>query len=980
MKRTLFLVAIAILAWLFCSEYNPFDNPSNVSMSILADKSPVYRDSAIAIFTTETLTVAAAVREKIDSFTIAAEGNKYWRDTTVCAPISSDEYTFLFSYPDTGIKKVFLKTYRDNGDIAPLEFSVTVYSPLTQDTVDIEADKPCTLSTPPVGEPVTYAWSFGQTQSGLKIIASKSNSYTGTIEPEQSAHQGYVWVFDSLGNLSPKYPFYYNFIDTSGPKIYCINEGVGITDDTVITGSKSFIFKIECHDIAGVGGAHCNSTSFDDSATSGSGNYTEYYKTLHSMDTVSAYIIADIRAWDRNNKESSRTFFIRYDISGPKEIITIIQPPTNPYTTSKASFDIIASVDNPVGESVIVSINHIESSVPANIDTINANTEADVLYTATLKSGSNTFVFSVFEADSSANILDKDTQSIILITGTTDTTSPYINRLSVNGKPGDRHYVAGNTAILELEAFDENMSSVVINGKTKTEAGKYIWRDTLALTGSVQLFAMALTDASKNQTLDTVWVQKNSIPEISPLVYFPKTLVINRPWSRDFTVADLDHDTVGVTFQAAFGGSIPPATSVNLKKTGLQKWVIYWTGAATNDMIQTSYKTELELFDKKQKNKYPWNFTITDSTSAISYIFKMMLPPGIDTTASGHLDLSFINVPVTINCALIAQAKPLQESDTITVIQPGQAIKFPADAGDSCLFSLTFNPREKEADEKMMIAVIDKDGIAEMVDTVSIIYKVGFPAYIDSLGWMLRSDTGIKADQNLVIEWSGITIKLTQNTYTNSTYGIQTMPQLIPAGAIANTYPVVHFTPKNHSNLIGASVNWITGPFTLFFVAKLDTSAVHDTANILASAGPEKFIGLGVFKSKMGATAQSLMGPVNADSTITCDLTLSNNRWYILCFASERGIGGGPGPAQSFVKMWLDGKAGANNTITFPPFGGSVDLSYLILGGGAKHLAQKNWNGGMANVIKYSKYLNDEDRMAVVRYLAWRYKINISNY
>ena len=185
-------------------------------MEIVADKSSIHADGSLSVFTTESLTVVATVRENIDSFTLSAEGNRYWEDTLIAAPISTGEYTFRFSYPDTGDIKISLNTYRNNGDVIPVEFSLNVTSPLAQNSITVEGGTPFSLSTPPVGDnDVMYNWKF-QKQDGQPLVLSYPLSSNNIqISDILSGNTGYLWVEDSLGNTSPEEVFNYIYIYTT---------------------------------------------------------------------------------------------------------------------------------------------------------------------------------------------------------------------------------------------------------------------------------------------------------------------------------------------------------------------------------------------------------------------------------------------------------------------------------------------------------------------------------------------------------------------------------------------------------------------------------------------------------------------------------------------------------------------------------------------------------------------------------------------
>ena len=971
MKKSFFLLAGVVFFWMFCSEYNPFDDPSNVDMVIIGQKSSIHTDSIIAIFTAESLTVSAVVKEKIDSFTITANGNRYWEDTSIIVPISSDEYTFRFSYPDTGDIKITLKTYRDNGDIIPKEFSLSVSSPLAQNDIIIEGGTPCSLSTPPVGDnDVMYNWQFQKQDKQPLVLSYPFSSNNTQITDVLSGNTGYLWVEDSIGNKSPEVLFNYNYIDTTGPVILCINQG--INGDTVVTGASSFVFKVECNDNLGIGGALVNDALFTDSTVNIKS--TVYYKTFTNMDTLSTYFPVVVKAWDTDNNENTKTFYIRYDINGPKEIILIKNPPYSPYTTDKAFYDIIADISNPEDDSVTVTINHVETGSTVNLDTLAGNAEKTVTYTASLQLGSNTIEIAVI--DTGNNIIAKDTAKLEYISGNEDKNPPYINKIMVNGIEGESHFIPGDRAILELEAFDEHMDSVVINGKQKIEESKYHWKDTLALNGELQYFFIHLNDSSGNYTNDTVFVMRNYLPIITPAVSWPRTLILNKPWSQTFSVYDADGDSVYIAHVPEVGSTLPDSGSITFTPLGQKRWNVRWSGKVLNpgQSVNKYHETYVALVDGKQYNAYPWNFTIKDSTQAKAYQFFIFLPAGVDTTENGVLDLSTITQPANILCIVVADAKPFSDDDIIAVIQQDKILSFGTDAVDTNWFSLTFIPEEKKSEEAMVIMVVDSAGEETIVDTLHVIYSYGFPDDIDSLGFLLQSDTGTVVEEEFLVGWHGISIKLEKNQHTNDEYDTLTMPRLLPD--ILHGYPAALFTPENHSNLLGNIKDWAKGPFTIFFVARKEPSRPPDTTNILISAGAAQFFGLGVFSGKMGITGYITNNSgIQADTTLTCDLKVMNNRWHILCFSTRNGLGSD----QVELKMWVDGYSGPNSSLSFPSVSTGVDLNYVMLGGGGKELALKNWCGEMVEILKYSKYLSEVEMDAVFKYLSSKYKIKLSD-
>ncbi|MGB7568115.1 MAG: hypothetical protein WBM07_09655, partial [Chitinivibrionales bacterium] len=96
--------AIVLGIMLQCSrDYNPFENYANAQVTVnpVASSANIREGDTLNIFTTETLAVFTSVREKIDSFIVQADGNRYWSGDTTIKPPFSVNYLFLLSYADT---------------------------------------------------------------------------------------------------------------------------------------------------------------------------------------------------------------------------------------------------------------------------------------------------------------------------------------------------------------------------------------------------------------------------------------------------------------------------------------------------------------------------------------------------------------------------------------------------------------------------------------------------------------------------------------------------------------------------------------------------------------------------------------------------------------------------------------------------------------------------------------------------------------
>jgi hypothetical protein len=103
------LLAIAACL-LFCSqEYNPFSDFNNAGAFIA--KTSLKNHDTVEIFSTESLHVAVAVKELVDSFRVSTTANRLWatpESTVTSTMFGSEPCTFLISFFDTGWQSVIL--------------------------------------------------------------------------------------------------------------------------------------------------------------------------------------------------------------------------------------------------------------------------------------------------------------------------------------------------------------------------------------------------------------------------------------------------------------------------------------------------------------------------------------------------------------------------------------------------------------------------------------------------------------------------------------------------------------------------------------------------------------------------------------------------------------------------------------------------------------------------------------------------------
>lgn len=173
MKRLILaFVPLLLFALLRCSnDYDPY-NFSNAQVHLITTAGMIKDGDTVHIFTTDTLGFFAIVQEKIAGISLHSDSNMLWTDTSIASPVSSGDYRFLLSFPDTGKQLVTITTKRTNGDVSALTLSLFARSPLSQKNITAALGTPCTLSTTPVGDRVYYTWSFGTYRGYTETVTS----------------------------------------------------------------------------------------------------------------------------------------------------------------------------------------------------------------------------------------------------------------------------------------------------------------------------------------------------------------------------------------------------------------------------------------------------------------------------------------------------------------------------------------------------------------------------------------------------------------------------------------------------------------------------------------------------------------------------------------------------------------------------------------------------------------------------------------
>jgi hypothetical protein len=442
-------VAIVLVLMSTCvKDYNPFENYSNAQVTVLPDASSknIREGDTLSIFTTETLAVFTTVREKIDSFIVRANGNRYWSSNTIKPPFSVN-YLFLLSYPDTGKKQIYISTFKSNNTIDSLQKPLALYvrSPLKQKDFTADYGAICTLSTPPMGDgTVMYAWTF---DTAVIVQSPFNDNHTSVLGVQiEKKLTGYLWVFDTIDTFkSTSTPFSYEFT-VPPPQIQCASKGLQ-GGDTVVSGSDTLMFLLQFVNpsISGKDSIVIVKPVLQNNRLTYntiSGIYSRQltgilaYSVLNPEQvTVKAMnILPDTTLWTLD------TFYLYYKPSGPQSELVRLQflDPANSITTRLDSIFLIVDAFKLIQDSVIVKaqINGVKV-VPLDTFSDTANSAKTCMWTVHLPAASlasSSFPDTIkVTASNLKNVKEADTSLIIFHNSNVqDISPPHIWSIFIN--------------------------------------------------------------------------------------------------------------------------------------------------------------------------------------------------------------------------------------------------------------------------------------------------------------------------------------------------------------------------------------------------------------------------------------------------------------------------------------------------------------------------------------------------------------------
>jgi hypothetical protein len=541
--RILFCLIVLLLTCV--KEYNPFEDYSNVNVHI--EYQSFQNGNRISIFSPETLCVATLVGEKLDSFTLNAAGNIFWRDSTVRKGNGDfqKKYFFLLSFNDTGFKEIIIRAYPTGA--APKQtqkLSLTVFSPLHQVPVSMYLGTPCTLSTPPVPyKNVLYHWYFGR---GVQVT-NRDPFYSAVFYQAPDTVRCSLWVSDLRQEYSSqKVPFSARIIDALAPVITCKNSNVTIQNDTVSTADSTFIFIVEITDQGNmpVVKASINAGAFSDREPS----RNRYWKIVETMNfyTKKSPFTAAIHAEDHYGNITDKTYWLCFDsLQQQTDAILLTLDNIDSQTISTNTYWINGGLTNLSRDTIVLKIAVNTTDTNYSFFTIAPKSKPfPWKWSVRLNKGNNPVLVRALKKNSGA-VAAQRAITIFLDENIRDTTGPGIIRILFNNTvkyTGTNLFFPQDATPIRVTVIDASGIADVSANAIKLDSlpGGNDWVTTMPLPHRRTEKLLITThdnDNKHNESRIAVFAYQNKVPvlknSISNSVLMPGNTYYDTLWYQD---------------------------------------------------------------------------------------------------------------------------------------------------------------------------------------------------------------------------------------------------------------------------------------------------------------------------------------------------------------------------------------------------------------------------------------------------------------
>ncbi len=646
------------------NEYNPFKDMSNVK--ILVDNCSFSNKDSVKLFSAETLNISLTLKDHIDSFTIIAEKNRLWTDTTICKMNGLyDTYSFIVSFKDTGKTGISLFLFRGDGTSYSEDINCRVFSPLYQEPIIGTFDDSIILTTAPVDDQVKYHWDLGKGS----VYWSYTPSLKCLVTQAANDSTGWLWVSDeSESHLSPKSRFTFVLRDTLEPRITCINKHM-IGTDTVLTGDTNYFtlkFHITDRISDNVKKATIDNKIFD-YIDPRNNIYTAMLEDMKQY-TAQAPLTVAIYAEDAETPPNtiSDTFYIYYDKNidpTPKTIILIHSVNANTIFTSTTLYSIFGEVINIEQQPINLTL-YLNGQPDSCIKTFNTG-NGEWHWKITLEQDTlNQISITATDTD---NVLQSTEYFFVYHDSHfADTTKPIFAFVSVEGMDPVSFITPVITPKISVTTYDGEsyVKTVTIADSSASDTLQLAWSSVIALLHGKNNIPIISTDSADNRADTLVIVYHNTLPFLTGGLQYPFYIVKGVTYSDTLKPYDFDNDTVSIS---------PVSTSIpGLALNSLSNILTWQTDSVSLGPITIA----LKLNDGYQDTILQWNFEVIDSTEIFYPVrFKTTVSdfPGCLIAGSEHL-VCTLSVVDTTGKKPFSYTVYIQDVDTFLLSQNSDSI------------------------------------------------------------------------------------------------------------------------------------------------------------------------------------------------------------------------------------------------------------------------------------------------------------------
>ncbi len=555
-KSLYYSTAIFALLFLFCiDEYNPFDDPANIKLSV--ESCSFLNGDSVSVFNTQTIVVAPLIKEKIDSFTIRVDDNRLWSNgeiTVVNNNSISDLDTFQISFSDTGSKNIEIITFHSNNKKHIQNYSLYAYLKLSQAPVNASFGESITLFANTEGvtdSDIRFQWDFG-----YSIITSyEPEIKTAIVAAAENGLNGILTISDKMGLCcSPEVKFNFIFYDTTGPDIECINEVYEPGKDTIITGDSIFALKVKIIDR---GQVFASSATINDSSFTNYNIHEKYYYNIfpemykHQYQTDTP-IIAIIEANDVMSPPNTTkdTFWLYFDKDSntTNSIIVKINNIDNNSTVQDSNFIIFGSVENNKNNDLIIKLSNNGNLITSGDTVLTGN--GNWFFPLSL-SDSNFICVKAFNYNNDS--LAAKSVFFFYDKNIIDSIKPKIWRITIDNtvisslnKP---IFTQNTSAAINIIAFDNEsrVKDVLISGETANRITETEWYKQINIPHSMnnKKISIEVLDINSNSLDTNIIVIQNKLPTLNNNTT-DFILDINSTVVLPISTNDDDGDQVGI--------------------------------------------------------------------------------------------------------------------------------------------------------------------------------------------------------------------------------------------------------------------------------------------------------------------------------------------------------------------------------------------------------------------------------------------------